>query len=192
MNRSEPTLRSIRVANEEDAAAIAELSRNLLEFEKSLNGGMGQLNPWAGGVEEILKQMMRPDTLFLVAVINGEIGGYIKTIIVGHQLGPAELGFARWLLGLVESGGRRIFNFLLRRPRPSVVLSGGYISGIFVRAEHRRSNTGHLLVKAAEDWFRQHDIATADLHVLFANSAAREFWEELGYQPVSLGMQKKI
>jgi len=182
----------IRAAQTTDAAALATLSRQLLLYEKSLNETMGELTAWAATEAEIRKQLLRPNQRFFVAEINGEVIGYIKVMVAGRQLTRKELGLAQWLLDRLENSARRIVNVLLRRPRPNVEATGGYIAGAFVHQDVRRARVGQQLLVAAENWLRSQGIASAELHVLFINEAAREFWKDAGYEPLTLGMRKKL
>lgn len=182
----------IRTAQMSDAAALAMLSRQLLLYEKSLNETMGELTAWAATESEIRKQLLRPNHRFFVAEINGEVIGYIKVMVAGRQLTRKELGLARWSLDRLENSARLIVNVLLRRPRPNVEAVGGYIAGAFVHQDFRRAKVGQQLLAAAETWLRSQGIASAELHVLFINEAAREFWKDAGYEPLTLGMRKKL
>ncbi len=192
MENHNHSLQTVRPARIEDAPAIARLARELLDYEHALNEMMGELTPWAANQTELVKQMMRPNTRFFVAEKYGEINGYLKVQVHGRRLARRELGTARWLTDLLERTGKRAVNFLLRRPRPNVEVAGGYIAGVFVRPELRRSNIGRLLVAAAEDWLRQQQIDSCELHVLTSNEIAMKFWQEIGYEPLALGMRKKI
>lgn len=182
----------IRPAEISDAESLATMARELLLFEKSLNDAMGEVTPWAASPEEIRKQILRPNTRFFVAERFGIVIGYIKVQVHGSNPGPRELGVLRWLLALVERAARAIFNFALGRPRPNVEAAGGYIAGAFVRADERRTNIGRMLVAAAEDWLRSRGMKTSELHVLHANKEARQFWEDAGYEPLMMGLRKKI
>jgi GNAT superfamily N-acetyltransferase len=182
----------VRAARLEDAATLATLARQLLAYERALDEHAGELTPWAASADELRKQIQQPNTRFFIAERDGEVVGYIKTVIYGQQLERREVGTARWLKGTAERLARRAFNFILRRPRPSRQLAGGYIAGAFVRQDARRRNVGRALVAAAEDWFRRQGIETSELHVLYANEVARRFWEEIGYQPLAMGMRKKL
>ena len=183
---------TIRAANPGDAAEIAALARQLLAHEQSLNAAMGELTPWAASPEELRKQMLRPNTHFFVAEKWDEIVGYIKVVIHGLRMTRRELGTARWLLDELEREARAVVDRLLARPRPNTATMGGYIAGAFVRHDVRREHTGRLLVGAAEDWVRAHGIETVDLHVLAVNADAHHFWEEVGYEPLTIGMQKSL
>lgn len=183
---------SIRAARLDDAESLASLSRQLLVYEKSLNETMGDLTSWAASVVELRKQLLRPNNQFFVADKNGETIGYLKLVIHGLEASRTEIGTARWLIDRMERLARRVFNFLLRRPRPNVDTVGGYIAGVFVHPDARRENIGRALVAAAESWLRTQGIASAELHVLYVNQGARRFWEEIGYEPLTLGMRKKL
>lgn len=186
------SLQTVRPATIDDAPAIARLARELLDYEHELNEMMGELTPWAANPNELVKQMMRPNTRFFVAEKYGEINGYLKVQVHGRRLDRKELGTARWLVDLLERAGKRAVNFALRRPRSNVEVAGGYIAGVFVRPELRRSNIGRLLVSAAEDWLRLQGIDSCELHVLTSNEIAMKFWKDIGYEPLALGMRKKI
>lgn len=182
----------VRPATRADADAIGSLARQLLVFEHSLERSMGELNSWASSPGEILKQMDRHNLRFIVAESGGEVVGYIKVMILGPRLTPSEIGFRRWLIGLIDQSARGLFNLLLRRPRNSIRQTGGYIAGIFVRPDFRRSGVGATLVKSAESWLKDHGIPTCDLHVLSANEEARLFWSARGYHPLSVGLRKPL
>jgi GNAT superfamily N-acetyltransferase len=182
----------IRPAGISDAESLATLAHELLLFEKSLNDAMGEVMPWAASPDELRKQLLRPNTRFFVAERFGIVIGYIKVQVHGFDPGPGELGVTRWLLALAERAARAIFNFALRRPRPNVEAAGGYIAGAFVRPDERRTNIGRMLVAAAEDWLRSRGMSDCELHVLHANKEARQFWEDAGYEPLMMGLRKKI
>ncbi|HZS04859.1 MAG TPA: GNAT family N-acetyltransferase [Blastocatellia bacterium] len=182
----------VRVAAPADAAALAALARELLEYERSLNEYAGELTPWAASPDEMRKQIQRPGVRFFVAERNNELVGYIKAVIYGQRPRRGESGTLLWLEDVAERAARRVFDFVMRRPRPNLRLTGGYIAGAFVRNEARRSSIGRALITAAEDWFRSHGMETSELHVLYANDGARRFWEEIGYEPLAMGMRKVL
>jgi ribosomal protein S18 acetylase RimI-like enzyme len=182
----------IRAARADDAAALASLARQLLEYEKSLNEAMGELTVWAASADEVRKQIRRPGNQFFVAERAGGLVGYIKVVVHGQRLAFDELGVARWLMDRVEQAARGAVNRLLHRPRPNIEAVGGYIAGAFVHPGARRLKIGRMLVAAAEDWLRAQGITSAELHVLHINESAKLFWEEAGYEPLTLGMRKKL
>lgn len=182
----------IRAARTEDAESLAALSRQLLLYEKSLNETMADLTGWAASVEEVRKQLLRPNNRFFVAEKRGAVIGYIKIIVQGRKLSREELGLLRWLLDRIEQAARNAVNRVLRRPRPNVYAIGGYIAGMFVLPAERRAKIGYQLLSAAESWLLAQSIPLTELHVLYINEAARQFWEAAGYQPLTLGMRKKL
>lgn len=182
----------IRAAQTEDATVLASLARQLLLYEKSLNETMGELTAWAASADELRKQLLRPSNRFFVAEKDGQVIGYVKVVVHGQQVSREELGLMRWLLDQIEQIARALVTFVLRRPRPNVEATGGYIAGAFVHPDARRASAGRMLLAAAEDWLRTQGITTSELHVLYANAGARQFWEEIGYEPLTLGMRKKM
>lgn len=192
MISASPNSTQIRAACTDDAEALALLARQLLEYEKSLNESMGELTGWAASADEVRKQIRRPGNQFFVAEKDGSVVGYIKVVIYGQQLTQNELGIMRWLMDRTEQTARLAINLLLRRPRPNVEAAGGYIAGAYVHPDVRRLKIGQRLVIAAEQWLRAQGIASAELHVLHINETARKFWEEAGYEPLTLGMVKKL
>jgi GNAT superfamily N-acetyltransferase len=192
MNNNHDTSLRIRAAETDDADVLASLARQLLVYEKSLNETMGELTAWAASADELRKQMLRPANRFFVAEKDGEVIGYIKVAIHGQQLTLEELGWARWLIDRIEAMARSFVTRALRRPRPNVEVAGGYIAGAYVRQDARRVSAGRMLAAAAEDWLRTQGITSSELHVLYFNEGARRFWEEIGYEPLTLGMRKKL
>ncbi len=182
----------IRAAQTDDAESLAALSRQLLLYEKSLNETMAELTGWAASAEEIRKQLLRPNNCFFIAEKQGEVIGYIKIMVQGQKLTREELGLLRWLMDRIEQAARNAINVLLRRPRPNVEAIGGYIAGMFVHPAQRRAKVGQRLLSAAENWLLAQSIPLTELHVLYVNETARRFWEAAGYQPLTLGMRKKL
>jgi ribosomal protein S18 acetylase RimI-like enzyme len=182
----------LRRATWEDAAVLAVLTRELLLCERALAQTTNELNPWAASIEELEKQLLAPNTCFFVAEREHEIVGYIKAVVVGSHLHRDDIGWVRWLKALLERAARRSYTFLMRRPRPAVQIESGYIAGIFVTKEARQLGIGRALALAAENWFSKQGLKSSELHVLFNNEVARRMWEELGYEPLALGMRKKF
>jgi ribosomal protein S18 acetylase RimI-like enzyme len=182
----------VRAARLDDAEELARLTRELLLYEQQLNKAMGELNTWAANVAELRKQMRLPNTKFFLAERNGELVGYVKVVAYGLKLTSKQLGWRAWLKERFVQSANELFDSLLHRPRPNVEQMGGFIAGAFVKPEVRRSNVGRALVAAAENWLRKQGLATSELQVLHANAEAQRFWESLGYEPLVLGMQKRL
>jgi GNAT superfamily N-acetyltransferase len=187
-----PTSPLVRPARSHDAAGLAALAGELLRHEQSLNEQMGELAPWAATPDELRKQLQQPNTGFFVAEYEGELVGYLKAVVYGGSYARHELGWRLWLQMRLEEWARDFLLRLLDRPRPNVEAVGGYIAGAFVKPELRRSHIGHALVQAAESWLREQGMQTSELHVLYGNAGARQFWESLGYEPLLMGMRKSL
>ena len=185
-------LPNVRPARFDDAEALAVHARALLAYERQLNPHMGSLTPWAASPAELRKQMRQPNTHFFVAEHSGEIIGYLKVVAVGLTGDQPDLGWPAWLKEKCINLARRAFDLVLRRPRPNLEQTGGYIAGLFVKPAARRNHVGRALVAAAEAWLRSQGLATGQLQVLCANTAARQFWEDLGYEPIALSMRKTL
>lgn len=182
----------VRAARLDDAEELARLTRELLLYEQQLNKAMGELNTWAANVAELRKQMRLPNTKFFLAERNGELVGYVKVVAYGLKFTRKQLGWRAWLKERFAQSANELFDSLLYCPRPNVEQMGGFIAGAFVKPEVRRSNVGRALVAAAENWLRKQGLATSELQVLHANAEAQRFWESLGYEPLVLGMQKRL
>jgi GNAT superfamily N-acetyltransferase len=182
----------IRLAVMNDIAVIASLSRELMLYERQLSDSLHEMTPWAATIEELQKQFQVPNTRFFVAEKEGQVVAYLRAVIVGRPLPRAELGWKGWLKDGIERAARWGFTFAMRRPRPAVQIESGYIAGTFVRKEARQVGIGRALVTAAERWFSEQGLKNSELHVLFNNETARSMWEEFGYEPLALGMRKKL
>lgn len=188
---NEPTI-TIRAAVLEDAPAIAALAHGLLAHEQAFSAGSEEFPPWVNESLEVQKQIVRTDIRFFVAEKWGVIAGYIKVQAFGVSPPLREIGTFERMMAFTERAARAALDFATRTTRSNAEGSGGYIAGLFVRLESRRSNVGRLLVEAAEDWLKAQGIETSELHVLCANEEAISFWKDVGYQPLSLGMRKKL
>ncbi|MBI1761873.1 MAG: GNAT family N-acetyltransferase [Acidobacteria bacterium] len=184
-----PTVRAARLT---DAAALAQLAQALLAHERQLNAQMGALTPWAASPAELHKQLRLPNTQFFVAESAGEVVGYLKVVALGLTPDRQVLGWRGWLKENCIKLARRAFDLVLRRPRPNLEQTGGYIAGIFVNPAARRDHAGRALVAAAEAWLRAQGLGTGELQVLCANTIALQFWESLGYEPIALSMRKPL
>jgi GNAT superfamily N-acetyltransferase len=187
-----PPALQLRVAAVSDAESLSALSRALLEYERTLNECAGTLKPWAASPEEIRKQIRHPDTRFFVAESSGEIIGYLKAVIYGRAASVRQAGLIAWLKSLIERVARRVYNLLLQRPRPGTRVTAGYIAGAYVIPSRRGCGVGRQLMEAAEKWFDSEGLLISELHVLWNNESARRFWNEAGYEPVIMGLRKKL
>jgi ribosomal protein S18 acetylase RimI-like enzyme len=183
---------SIRTATAQDIAVIAAMTQQLLQYETELSRSTNTVNSWAATEDEIRKQFNATNTRFFLAECEGKILAYLKAVIVGKELNSAQLSFSRKLRSKIEKIAKRVMIFLLRLPRPTMQVQTGVISGVFVLPEARGQGTGKALAETAEKWFAENGLVTSELQVLHGNEAAQHLWEELGYEPLALGMRKKI
>jgi GNAT superfamily N-acetyltransferase len=182
----------VRAARRADAEALSRLAKELLRYEQQLNQQMGELTPWAATATELRKQMQQPNIKFFLAEREGELVGYLKVVAYGLVTTPQNASWPIWLKEKFINAAHEAFDWMLRRPRRNVELAGGFIAGAFVKPEARRSHVGRALVNAAEHWLRTQGMQTSELQVLNANAEARQFWESLGYEPVVLGLRKRL
>jgi ribosomal protein S18 acetylase RimI-like enzyme len=182
----------VRVARAADADSLAVLARALLEHEHTLSLTTQSLHPWAASPDELRKQLQLATTRFFVAETETQLVGYLKVVLHGRQFTRAELGWRPWLRQVLQLWAKAAFDKALRRPRANITPLGGYIAGAYVLPTWRRSHVGQSLVSAAENWLREHGMPTSELHVLYANESARAFWANLGYEPLALGLRKKL
>lgn len=177
----------IRPADPGDAQALSRLVRDLLLYEREIADSRNFINPWAATESEILKQLASPEMQFFIAEANGNLVGYLRAVIAGREA-PKAPGFRK----VVEKLARWFYYKVLGKPRPALTIESGYIAGVYVVPEMRREGIARELVEAAENWFKAVGLGASELHVLFRNEAGRKLWEELGYQPLTLGMRKRI
>jgi GNAT superfamily N-acetyltransferase len=68
----------------------------------------------------------------------------------------------------------------------------GEISDIYVKPGYRNSDTGRLLVEAAEDWFMEQGITLAWLRVHSGNCGGIGFWDRIGYADHAIEKMKRL
>ena len=68
----------------------------------------------------------------------------------------------------------------------------GVINDVAVQHELRGLGVGQALMRAAEEWAHDKGAREVELNVYFFNQSAINFYELLGYEPVSQKMRKKI
>lgn len=191
MTNTVPDIANVRAARPDDAAALATLAREFLAHERQFNPQMSELTPWAATAAELRKQLRVPNTQFFVAEQGGVLVGYVKAVAYG-MAAEHVAGWRRRFKENCINTARRAFDLVLRRPRPNVAPTGGYIAGIFVMPGARRCHIGSSLVRAAEAWLRARGMPASELQVLYANPAARQFWEHMGYAPLALSLRKPL
>jgi len=57
----------------------------------------------------------------------------------------------------------------------------GYLEGIFVEQEYRKSGIARTLVKLGETWLKEHDCTQIGSDTWLSNTASRSFHKQLGF-----------
>jgi ribosomal protein S18 acetylase RimI-like enzyme len=68
----------------------------------------------------------------------------------------------------------------------------GLIENLFVAESDRRQTVGEQLLLAAETVLADRDVEVVALDVLYGNEPARAFYDELGYEPHRLELEKVV
>jgi ribosomal protein S18 acetylase RimI-like enzyme len=68
----------------------------------------------------------------------------------------------------------------------------GLIENLFVAESDRRETVGKQLLSAAETVLADRDVEVVALDVLYGNESARAFYDELGYEPHRLELEKVV
>jgi GNAT superfamily N-acetyltransferase len=74
----------------------------------------------------------------------------------------------------------------------SRVGKSGHIAVCWVEPAYRRAGAAGKLVSAAEDWFRQKEVAVVELSYMVKNELAAMSWQRLGYQPFRIFAYKQL
>ena len=73
------------------------------------------------------------------------------------------------------------------RPRPRAV-----VEDCWVEPEHRRQGLARRLFDELERWMRAEGISRVELNVVAANEGAVALWQDLGFEPFRLVLQKSL
>jgi len=114
----------------------------------------GRSFPDAWSKNQLMSSYRSPQTYFLVAVLEGEVVGYV--------------------IGRVEQNLEDRLFFDSRKL--------GHVLNIAVSPELRRSGIGTRLMKSLEDLFRIEGVERVKLEVRASNLGAQRLYEELGYE----------
>lgn len=68
----------------------------------------------------------------------------------------------------------------------------GLIENLFVSESHRRETVGEQLLSAAEARLADRGVEVVALEVLYRNESARTFYDELGFTPHRLELEKAV
>ncbi len=132
---------------------------------------------------------------------------YIEMRESGLMLDLTEKGTEKWLRSLKNTLDR--FSGLVVAFKDSIPVgfaSGslaittdylgskkvGVINHVFVLKNFRAKHLAEQMVNSLQGWFREKEVHSIELQVLYLNKGAIEFWEKMGYTKELLQMRKFI
>ena len=103
--------------------------------------------------------------------------GKLNQVVVAVEDGRA-VGFAQ---GVVRIG-------------PSYLGSAklGVVSHLYVQPDVQGRRVGASMVAELEDWFRTVNVEECELHAIWTNDQARDFWKKMGYAEKLVDMRKRL
>ncbi|MCP5056799.1 MAG: GNAT family N-acetyltransferase [bacterium] len=81
---------------------------------------------------------------------------------------------------------------LARRPAFFAESLRGHVEHLYVLPEVRRSGLGRALVEAAFGWLRLAGATRVELEVARDNPEGQAFWEALGFEPVTVVLERQL
>lgn len=112
---------------------------------------------------------------------------------VWRRIIESSLGRTNYLVVAVNNG--EVTGFALGTLRIAPEYLGGhligFVSGLYVRPDFRKTKIGTNLNEMLESWFAERNAHSYELQVVTENEAAIKFWEGLGYQGELYQMRKK-
>ena len=78
------------------------------------------------------------------------------------------------------------------KANPNLPTKNGFIFDIEIHEEFRGKGYGKQAMQLIEEKARELGLKSINLHVFASNRVARNLYESLGYQPVSLNMAKSL
>lgn len=116
-------------------------------------------------LQKVLKQTSDQEGLFLLAVTNNEVAGFITAII--YRQTPEDQ------LGVIPS-------------------SIGRVTNLYISPLHRQKGLGTTLIHKAEEYVKSKSCDVMKIEVFVPNEAARNLYTKLGYQPRDIDQVKKL
>ena len=154
----------IRVVQAEDVEAIGRLWLDLVAYHVSLDESFPR--PSDDGAkhyaERILNRLHDETMRVVVAVVDGEIIGYVLGVVVDTY---SEL-------------------FVTQR--------SGFVADIFVAEAYRQQGVGRDLALHLIDWFKAQSVEFYELYVSEVNGGAVKFWEDLQGRTLMRRMRANI
>lgn len=94
---------------------------------------------------------------------------------------------------IAQNGDGLALGFIsLRVGRDAAGFVRAHVADVAVVADARRSGVGSALMRAAEVWAHEHDLAMLELDVWATNDRALSFYRSLGYREESLTLFKPL
>jgi GNAT superfamily N-acetyltransferase len=115
-----------------------------------------------------------------------EISEYLKSSLDKKNMKTYIAAFAGEIVGFIT--GEIIDCFLPISSTKNV----GYISGCFIKENHRKKGITKILTNKIEDFFKVSNIRFVELHCISGNSVAEKTWSNLGFSTFRLQMRKSI
>ena len=155
---------TVRPATSDDSQAIAALWESLVAYHQALDEDLPRAVLDGGEiyVQRMIYRADDPNTLVLVAEIEGRVVGYVLGAVV--DLVPDM--FEREICG--------------------------FIADIFVEKDYRRLGIGRLLMDTMIDWFQSQGVRYYEWYVAAYNLDARAFWREMGGRELMVRMRCAI
>ena len=150
----------VRIATASDASTISALCADVQRLHATaIPMFYKPASPETFPAATVCELMASPDRRIFVAEVEGEIAGYVY----------------------VE---------LQRQPESPFVYAMDivYVHHISMRPFLRRSGIGTELMKAVDAWAKERHASTIKLHVCAFNAPAIAFYENSGFEHLSLGM----
>lgn len=119
-----------------------------------------------------------PENIYIVSE-NGDYLGIIIFSFKSSQIGVGEI--LKPLVGLKLNAFIQSLYMLLLKNELSMTSSDVYLDLIYIKEQHRHKGIGTLLMGKLIEFKRNKDIKQIMLHVNSGNSAARNFYEKLGF-----------
>lgn len=155
---------NIRPRTQADAGGLLDCVRELQAYERMFEPRMIAPQDITASYFDWLDADCRESAgTILVADVGGRIAGYAC------------------VLGRVEC-----------RERDEIEYDHGLVADLVVREAWRGQGIGRALLEAAEDYARSSGAQTLRIGVLHANERARQVYEEFGFAPRLLEMEKVL
>lgn len=193
-------IKEIKETGLEHIEELARLFSDHLDEQCKIGPTMAR-NPYFN-VRDFVEAMINPKlNEFLTAWDGASMIGFVRlSIYNGDVLLPLDSQVDRYRVSYLKrvplSILRRLRNALTalirrmerRDPIHSMIvpIRRGYVADLYILPDHRRKNTGTMLIKAAFEWFAKMGVTYVDLNVLADNEAGRGFWKSMGFEDRSI------